>query len=223
MGILKEYLGAIILSAGGTGVVIIALSSFIGRIWANRFMESQKGKITKDIERYKQELDVELKRLTALQDKATYVSKTLYDKEFEIYLTMWDKLIELSFVTYDLFAVYVSFPEDVTEYYKYRVDKYNKYSSVYNDYISYLRKNGPFLDQIIEVFFSEYREVCEYQGIAYAKFMSESFVEDGRDLLLDMDREERKVVTIDHPQRMNEIESKLKTAIREHLRQLQVA
>lgn len=52
----------IILSFGGSGVIIIACSSWLGKLWANRIMESEKAEHQKALEKLRNKLEEESSR-----------------------------------------------------------------------------------------------------------------------------------------------------------------
>lgn len=80
-----EIVAAIIASFGGAGAIILALSAWLGKVWANRIMQGDKAKHdreleelraellqanNKDIEEMKNELDIfKQQHLTGFQDK----------------------------------------------------------------------------------------------------------------------------------------------------------
>lgn len=70
-----------IASVGGAGAIIWALSSFFGKMWANKILEKQKAEFQKDIEEYKNALSCELENVKATNEKLTYISKSQYDLE----------------------------------------------------------------------------------------------------------------------------------------------
>lgn len=72
-----------IASVGGAGAIIWALSSFFGKMWANKILEKQKAEYQKDIEKYKNALSSELESVKATNEKLTYISKVQYDMETE--------------------------------------------------------------------------------------------------------------------------------------------
>ena len=45
--------GAIIAAFGGAGVIVIALSSWLGKVWASRLMEKEKAEHSKELEKLK--------------------------------------------------------------------------------------------------------------------------------------------------------------------------
>jgi hypothetical protein len=48
--------GAVLLSMGGAGVVLAALSSWLGKVWASRILERERAELSKSIEVIKAEL-----------------------------------------------------------------------------------------------------------------------------------------------------------------------
>ena len=63
-----------ILSAGGIGGIIIAVIKFSSDFIANRLSKKYELKLSKSLEEYKARLD-----------DGSYISRTMFDKEFEIY------------------------------------------------------------------------------------------------------------------------------------------
>src|SRR6266566_2562300 len=63
---------AVLASVGGAGVLLIALSSWLARVWASRILEKEKAELTKSIESTKSELTRSVERdksaLTAFLD-----------------------------------------------------------------------------------------------------------------------------------------------------------
>ncbi|MGN1153765.1 MAG: hypothetical protein ACI4S3_07025 [Candidatus Gastranaerophilaceae bacterium] len=77
--------GKMVFSVGGAGVIILGLSSWIGKIWADKLMQSLKKQNQKEIEEYKLKLAEQLEILKAKNDKLNYISKTQFDAEFKMY------------------------------------------------------------------------------------------------------------------------------------------
>lgn len=76
-----EIVATAIASVGGAGAIIWALSSFFGKMWANKILEKQKAEYQKDIEEYKSALSRELENVKATNERLTYISKVQYDIE----------------------------------------------------------------------------------------------------------------------------------------------
>ena len=86
--------GAIILSVGGAGGIILAISGFISKRIANYIDEKYKQRLSKELERYKSSLD-----------NCRYITKAQFDKEFEIYHLLskayFSMIVLLSSFTHD--------------------------------------------------------------------------------------------------------------------------
>jgi hypothetical protein len=54
--------GAALLSVGGAGAVLFALSSWLGKVWASRILEREKAELSKSIESTKAELTRSIER-----------------------------------------------------------------------------------------------------------------------------------------------------------------
>lgn len=73
-----------LVSVGGAGVIILALSSWLGKIWSNRLIESVKKEYQKEIESYRNQL--EILRTTTLR----YLGE-----QFNLYNKLWHSLCDL--------------------------------------------------------------------------------------------------------------------------------
>lgn len=91
-----ESFGKIIVALGGAGVVITAISGWLSKLWAKWFMEKQKKQYAKDIEEYKNQLQVELEKTKALNDELLHKSNTIFDNELEIYKELVPAMIKTS-------------------------------------------------------------------------------------------------------------------------------
>lgn len=66
---MKEIFGiaaAIIASIGGAGAIIIAVSSWLGKVWANRILENQKKEHQREIESFKSQLQENINKVNAI-------------------------------------------------------------------------------------------------------------------------------------------------------------
>ena len=70
------------------GVIIVGLSSWLGKVWANRVLEQDKAK-------YKIQVDTLLQDLRTENSKELYVHRLQFEKEFEIYKELWGAMLEL--------------------------------------------------------------------------------------------------------------------------------
>ena len=75
-----------LVSIGGAGAIFWKFSSYLGKLWANRYLEKIKNEYQKELENYKAELDL---------IKANILRYS--DKQFELYSRLWEALCELKF------------------------------------------------------------------------------------------------------------------------------
>jgi hypothetical protein len=71
--------GAIIASVGGSAALILALSSWLGKVWANRILESDKAKYAAELESVKARFVADTERYKTSLKKSEF----LFEKEYE--------------------------------------------------------------------------------------------------------------------------------------------
>lgn len=111
--------GSIIISIGGAGAIIFGLSSWLGKVWANRLMEQEKANYSKELEKLKSEFTQNTERYKLQLKKSElffqkqYEAATDFGKFFysllpdKTYVNMdWDDACKV--ITYD-FQTYMSY------------------------------------------------------------------------------------------------------------------
>jgi hypothetical protein len=102
---LAELVAGILLSFGGSGAIVLGMSNWLGKVWAERLMEKEKTRYQKEIEDFKaqgvrlleQEKAHYQAELEALRhEKTTLFSRIskIHRKEFEILPKAWQLLHE---------------------------------------------------------------------------------------------------------------------------------
>jgi len=77
------------IAGGSTAIAIIfGLSSWLGKVWANRILQQDKAK-------YKIQVDTLLQDLRTKNSKELFVHQLQFKKEFEIYKELWVSVLEL--------------------------------------------------------------------------------------------------------------------------------
>ncbi len=160
-----EIAGAVILSLGGGSAIVWGLSSWLGKVWANRILESEKVKCSKQIEEYKAELEKSISKINAEQDKRLYISKTQYDNEYKIYQNIWAKLNNCVLNTIALYPGGIeNVPVDEKEKEEYQMDKHKKYVQAYNEFSRAIQDNAPFYTKKFYESFVSIRTDCSSIG-----------------------------------------------------------
>jgi hypothetical protein len=79
-----EIAATILLSLGGASAIVIGCASWLGKVWANRILQS-------DRRRYEEELE----RLRGDLNKALHVRRIQFETEFKVLSDIWAKLSTL--------------------------------------------------------------------------------------------------------------------------------
>jgi cell division protein FtsB len=221
---ISKVASAILTSIGGASVIILGLSSWFGKVWANKILEKEKAAYSKEIEHYKSELNRELGRIGAIQDKALYISKAQYDNEYKIYQEIWEKMHECVALTKALYPISENVPSEEEKYNEYQVGKYEKFSRAYNEYLKTIEKHAPFYKKEFYDKFMEIREKCISIGIQFK--MYEIDVKYSVTFAMVRDKAipfaERNKCSSTIPKEIDKISDKLKTEIREYLLSLRL-
>ena len=80
--------GAILGSVGGAAAIIFGLSTWLGKVWANRILEKDKLK-------YSSELEVIKKQLQSETQKQQLMFSMYFEGQFKLYNDLWVSLAEL--------------------------------------------------------------------------------------------------------------------------------
>ncbi|WP_233585111.1 hypothetical protein [Corallococcus sp. CA054B] len=110
---LWNLVSAVLLSVGGAGALIFGLSSWIGKVWANRILEREKLAIQRELHalqaessqrlhELKERTDILIKNLEAEHSRKHRVHNLQFTKEFELYTLTWKALNDLKIKTLSL-------------------------------------------------------------------------------------------------------------------------
>jgi len=79
-----EIAQAVLLSMGGGSLIVFTLSSFLGKVWAKRILQSEKQEHDKELSKYKAQLDLLLHK-----------DSLNYQQKLDLYKVVSNPLIEL--------------------------------------------------------------------------------------------------------------------------------
>lgn len=214
---------AIILSLGGSGAVLIGLSSWLGKIWADRILQSEKQKYSLEIEEYKNKLDKQLNLLNSSIDKSIFVTKLQYDKEFSIYLEIWGSLSECVISTKALYPKYENVFTDEEKQEEYKEKKWKRFVENYNEYSNVILKYAPFYEEKLYEGFIKLRNLCMGQANLFKTYEFDVKYNATYAMARDtkMSGETFDEVYIEFPRAIEELQKSLQKEIREYLKSLQ--
>ena len=72
---------AVIVSLGGGGLLVLGMSTWLGKVWANRILESDRLRFNQELERLRGELE-----------KTTHVHRIQFEAEFKLLSDIWEKV-----------------------------------------------------------------------------------------------------------------------------------
>ena len=211
-----EIAGAVLVSTGCGGAIIFGLSSWLGKVWANRILENEKAEHSKELEKYKKELAEELEHVKSFNDKALYVSKAQYDNEYRIYLELWELLHTAVVFTKMLYPKLESRPIDELEFRKFQEEKYKQFVDAYNLFSMAIDKYAPFYRKDFYKEYKKVRELCHSLGVDFSTFELEAVDREK------MPKEVHREVYRDIPKALDEAEDDLQERIRTYLLSLQL-
>lgn len=152
---------AIIGSVGGAGVIILGISNWVGRIWANQLAEKQKQKFEKEFAEIKSNLE-----------RKNYISKTRFEAEFRIYNLLSETVfnmvskISVFFPTTD-----IKLPDEYDK--KLEIFKKRRSEAVeaYNLASKTIKGNAPFIPKRFYDLFASIQEDCNTHIYDYEMFV----------------------------------------------------
>lgn len=80
-----NFITVYILPIGGLGAILSAFIAFLSRLWADMFIKRKTAEYDKQIEYYKNDLELTKERYKALNEQVLYRNQRIFDLEFKIY------------------------------------------------------------------------------------------------------------------------------------------
>lgn len=226
MNKILETIGHIVVSLGGASALLLALSGWLGKIFAKHIANKEVAEYNKQLEKLKGQLNVELSKLSRANDIISKINIYQFEKEYERYSEIWDNLFEIILKTKNLFPQMGQYTKKEEKQYK--EDVYIEYSEAYNRFSKNIEKHAPFYTEEIFKDLSEIREVCLKQGCNYQVFELDFFkVNDASDVdneddikrrrQGEMDAKIRKEVYEINPAKLKELNDRVTIKLRKYL------
>lgn len=142
-----KIIGAAILSAGGAGAIIVSCVKFAADHLANRMLQKYDAKLTKDIEQYKHELEMETEKYRRKSESLTFVTKTQFETEFRAYQIIFECMYDFETCTAMLYPLVDWSPSNENEQREVNKKRFLEYRDAYNKFSEVLEKNAPFIPE----------------------------------------------------------------------------
>lgn len=173
---------AIIASVGGSGAIILGLSSYVGKLWAERLLQKKSQDFERELETYKKDLSIEVERYKSKAEALNYVSKVQFEAEYETYKLIFAALFNFAAASSNLFPYGLDqIPADMNERKAEYIKRYEFYVDSFNTYSRAVETNAPFIPKEIYEKFISVRQAANEIACMYPEIRiqaDERFKED---------------------------------------------
>src|SRR5690606_1781753 len=143
---------AILVALGGGGAIVLLLSNWLGRVWADRLMQRERARHDSELERLRADLrqrsDAELERLRTNLGKTVHVHRLQFETEFTAYRDIWKELVEAKAMVLALRRMLDSY--DPAENEQQRMQRrLAEFGSRYNAFAKAIEQYRPFYAQVV--------------------------------------------------------------------------
>ena len=163
-GVFVESLYDVFKVLGGATAILIALFTFISKIWISRIVEKNKYDLQIKLNAIQHDLDASNKNLYAKIQNSIFISQRQLEHEYEIYQSVWASLIELKNATMRLRPAmdYVDPKKSREEIIRERLCVFGE---KYNQFATLIEQNKPFYPQSIFNVIDSVCEKCRHESI----------------------------------------------------------
>ncbi len=158
--------GSIVLSFGGSAAIIIAASSWLGKVWANRIL-------AKDRERFREETEKALESIRGDREKGVFVHRVQFEAEFQAYREIWSCLSDCTSNALRLRPMmdYIDPQKTKDEIKKERLQSF--YES-FGALVEIIRANKPFVPDSLDESINETLKELRHEAIDYEHLSEEN-------------------------------------------------
>lgn len=135
MNTILDFIGLI----GGAGALIVGISAYTSKLWADWFMQKKTAEYDKQIELYKSSLELEIEKYKALNEQIVYKNMKIFDTEYKVFQEITPQLIEAKWATVK--AMGNNPDEDyMEELHKHAIEKCHEFRNTLLRYVSFMDK-----------------------------------------------------------------------------------
>lgn len=154
LGNVFELAGAIILSLGGGAALVFACASWLGKVWANRILETDRRKYGEELERLRRELD-----------KATLVHRVHFEAEFRALSDVWAALSALRAAMASLRPLVDVVDPDETPDERFR-RRLTRFEEALNGFVRAVDNHSPFYAEDIYLELSHAVQIAQRESVS---------------------------------------------------------
>lgn len=169
----------------------------------------------KEIEHYKSELDKNLNRLSAINEKELYISKLQYEKEFSIYLDLWERIHEIIHSTISIIDFIDDFDLPFQEQKRKDKKRINLLIDKYSEYCTDIERYSPFYKTEFYNKFLKIKSLCSEAGYIYKFLRVDTSYSSYKEMKENVNKEKYKIKEI--PEELELLKKELQNELREYL------
>src|SRR6266705_3512382 len=91
----SDLIWKLIGALGGFTVVVLGLSTWLGKLWADRILEKDRQHYREELERLKSSYEAANKSIQSELDKRIHVYRVQFETEFKALSEIWGKITEV--------------------------------------------------------------------------------------------------------------------------------
>lgn len=158
----QESLNLAVSILGSLGVgaaIVIAASSWLGKVWASRIL-------AKDRERFRERAEKALESIRGDREKGVFVHKVQFETEFAAYREIWKALSEMSAAALRLRPVMDYVPADQTRE-EIKASRLEAFFLELRRFSEVVRENQPFIDSSLDDPLRKMMKVAHHEAVDY--------------------------------------------------------
>ncbi|MCP3959878.1 MAG: hypothetical protein GY719_18695 [bacterium] len=144
-----------LVSLGGGGVIVFALSSWLGRVWASRILEQDRAKYQEELERVRGD-----------RERSVFVHRIQFEAEFRGYQEVWKTLSSIVAKTFAFRPLLDYAPKDKTRE-EVKKGRLEEFWSEYSSLQEVIRQHKPFLASDLDSHWEGILQALREEAIDY--------------------------------------------------------
>lgn len=134
----------VLVSLGGGSLIVFSMSSWLGKVWANRIAQEDRVK-------YQNQIEHEIAKLREYTDKTVFVHRVQFDTEFNAYKEIWKELCRANSQAKDIVMDFYDEAKDQEDLDNFRLMKLQELVPALQPYYETWNNYRPFVHPSIEV------------------------------------------------------------------------
>lgn len=137
-----ELVAAILVSVSSGGAIVLGLSGWLGKVWADRLIEREKANLAKLVQS-------EFEQLRGTTERSLFVHRTQFEVEFKAYQELWAEIYEAVVAALSLRPM-IDFQAGEKSEAEVKQERLSRYAEHHGAAILSWRRHRPFITKEID-------------------------------------------------------------------------